>query len=755
MIVYSLPDRSPRTRVRIWALAVCLWGSAVHAQGTQGVAASPGSPGSPPGAPGTPGARRPAPRVRLSDFRGEVRVKRAAPDDKDFQPVGAAGPLGRRDEIETRAGVAEIILDPGRVVELAPGSLMAIIANPSGADAFLARGSLRVRAGDGQAQPRPLQLATGAGRLTLRSRDARVRVSGDAPAVTLAVSLYDGSATLAGRTPGAQAVALRAGQAGQVSAAGAAAPPQPLLPEPAWAVPDGLYLRGDAPPLVVLRWQAVPGAARYRVEISRTDGHPHESLEVDGTSVEVRDLPLGSYLGRVAALSSDNVQGALNAPRRILVAGMAGLGPTGVAVLQGTLPRVQPPPGLSAELRADGEAVPDLGLGPGPHRLQVTIAGLIAEVAVTVPPPGGAPPLLTRDPDAAPLVRRASPPAPAWTRPRPAGAPGLAGQLDPAGPPDRPDLSRPSFLGTGAGAGRGAVAEPETGLVMQAPDEPLWLRVPARTAGPGGARRAPLPVPVDDVALGGPGERTGFIRSPWAGRLAQVRLESTGQGWARLAVQGRFTLKSGLGADVSFSALRAALLLDGAPQGAGVPGSTGLGHLEIGLRTPALRRPAWALQGVVGVVAPLGTSALATYLPESSGAPVALADGWRVTGAVLVGLNLRRLALHTQQGVSVRVTGGALPGYEGGVALHAGVTPYLRVIALLQWSVNLLGVKIDAGDSTPDAGGAVGGGLEGQIPGATGPGRVRLCLLGRAGIGNAGAALYGRGSVGLQAGYAF
>ena len=54
-----------------------------------------------------------------------------------------------------------------------------------------------------------------------------------------------------------------------------------------------------------------------------------------------------------------------------------------------------------------------------------------------------------------------------------------------------------------------------------------------------------------------------------------------------------------------------------------------------------------------------------------------------------------------------RVSGGFAPAYEGGVAIQAQATSYLRVIGLLEWNVGYLGGSLTPGDAAPDAGGAV------------------------------------------------
>ena len=78
----------------------------------------------------------------------------------------------------------------------------------------------------------------------------------------------------------------------------------------------------------------------------------------------------------------------------------------------------------------------------------------------------------------------------------------------------------------------------------------------------------------------------------------------------------------------------------------------------------------------------------------------------------------------------------------------------VRFVSFAQWHVGYLGIAIEDGDALPDVGGAVGAGFEALLP-THRLGTLRLGLLGRVGIGNAGAAAYGRGTLALQAGFLF
>jgi hypothetical protein len=409
---------------------------------------------------------------------------------------------------------------------------------------------------------------------------------------------------------------------------------------------------------------------RYQVELTRTDEPgPATVIETDGPSAEIRDLPVGLYAARVLP-----ERGGGDAPaRRVIVVRIPGLSPAGVLTLRpGRLPRIFTPRGLAAVLQLGGERFPTSGLPAGTHRVRLLIAGLEKELTVEVVQEAAVV-------KAVPAIP--SPPAPL---PRSPSAPNR----------DRKGTRGPSIA---------------------RPPDLLPLAV----------------APVEDVLLG-PMEVPG-VRSPWARRIVQVRLDSTIQGVARIGVHGRLNLPSGFGGELGLAAV-----LDPRSE----PGLVARYDLTPGLRSPALRRGPVGLQGVVSAVLPLFAS-----VPTGSPTPERV---FRVEAAVLLGLRLGRLALVIDQGAALRVSGQVAPAYIGGVAFQADVHRSLRLIGLCHFAANYLS---DLPDGATNAGGAVGGGLEIFVPARLGG--ARILALGRTGIGAGGRALYGQGAFGLLAGYVF
>jgi hypothetical protein len=267
----------------------------------------------------------------------------------------------------------------------------------------------------------------------------------------------------------------------------------------------------------------------------------------------------------------------------------------------------------------------------------------------------------------------------------------------------------------------------------------------------------------EDVLFGGVGEVPfGGVRSPWARSYVGGRMETTVSGSLRLAVDGRLAMRNGFGVDLSANLLRAAIANQ--PQGVD---PLSYGNINVAARTPALRMPHLALQGLVGLLVPLSSSFLDTSIeqdarlatPGTSGTILKpdvrpRGGGWRVEPAVLIGFRVRGFTLSTTQGISLRVSPDVGASYAGGVLVHSEIIPALRFVTFAAWQVNYLGVGIYPGDQAPDVGGAVGGGFEALVP--TGSrGNLRLGLLGRIGLGDGGAAIYGRGAFSLQLGYLF
>lgn len=748
-------DRTPSKRLHRqapwaqgrWLLplltAWLLWAGRAHAQ-VPAAAASPSSAPTvqavvppPPPAPTKPRAAT-IPPLRLATGpttttgTGIVRVLWQRGDavynhggDPPEEALNPSSVLAARDEVITRNGSVELIAPTGTSLQLGNQGLAALLARDA---VYLARGELTVLARNDQA-PQMFYVATPCGRSWVRAREARVRVEGN----TTSVEVIDGWVRLGGNNPGA--VDVRAGQASRCTKGQPPSAPHALLAPPSWLSIGDLFLTGEPTRDVNLRFSPVLGAARYRLELLRFEGGAEpillssQELGGDQGQVELRNVEVGSYHARLFSIDDTGTRGIEGQPLRFLVARVAGLSATGmVHTGAGQMPPISGPAGLSASILLDGE-VPQAGAPRrGMHRLRVLIAGLYADVPLNATAVSEG----SSDPTDAPPTPP-TPPAPAVASvPSVASAPSVPTVVAPV---------PPAALGTGGSPVAVAASEgpTQTGLP------------PAQPSVQQGA---------EDVLLGGLGEvPLDGLRSPWARSTVGGRIEFTTHNTLRVAVGGRLLLRNGFGADVWVSALRAAFLTP--PTGRS---AAGFGNIHASLRTPALRRSHFALQGLVSLLAPTSTSYVdrsiavdPAYSTDGSQLRVdALPDGtgWRTEAAALVGVNFGRFHLFTNHGASLRVAPTFSAAYVGGIALQADVLSLVRFVSFASWEVGYLGLQITPESTLPDAGGAIGGGIE--VPLALGKrGVLRLALLGRAGLGQVGAAIYGRGAVGLQAGYVF
>lgn len=656
--------------------------------------------------------------LRVGSVRGEVFQDKGSRGPGSPQPVDANTVLAARDELSTRPGASlELISPNGTSLKLSGDGLLALLSPTA---MYLARGELQI-ANHTTQPPQGLVIATPCGRTPFKVRDARIKVDGSATVV----SVYDGTAFINGYPPAG--LPVLAGQTSRCVKGEPLTPPHPIIAAPVWTTGSELVLVGDggSPTEVTLRWQPVPSASRYRVELfrgeSETDPTPVSTTEALPTrpQVEFRELEVGSYLARVYAFDENGTISQESLPHRFLLSRVAGLGLDGtIHVEAGQMPRISTPTGLQSSLLLDGN-VPGPGMpAPGAHQLRVMIAGLSADVPMVVSGQLAARPA---DQVAEQPAEQPAEPSHPYEQPEPTTPPPSQAAVEPAQTPPGSEA---------AGSANKSVPPPGTGP--------------------------------EDVLLGGVGEVPfDGVRSPWAGRMLGLRLESTISGSLRAVLGGRWTMQNGFGVEVSAAILRAAI--SSRPDGQPV---AGFGNINTGVRTPALRNRHVALQGVVGLVIPVSTSFLDTsietdpqYADPATGSTLrpdarSRGGGWRLEPAVLFGVRLRHLTLSTMQGMSLRLAPDFSAAYSGGLILQADIIPSLHFITFAAWQVNYLGIAINTGDSTPDVGGAFGGGLEGIIP-AGKRGNLRLAVLGRAGIGNGGAAIYGRGAVGLQLGYLF
>jgi hypothetical protein len=104
--------------------------------------------------------------------------------------------------------------------------------------------------------------------------------------------------------------------------------PQALPPPPSLIGPDDdLSLDLDEDKEVQLAWEAVRGARRYALQISRNALFVDNVIDVDNRTRTTSRVGLrgeGSFLWRVAAIGDRNLQGPWSSPRRFRVAAIKG-----------------------------------------------------------------------------------------------------------------------------------------------------------------------------------------------------------------------------------------------------------------------------------------------------------------------------------------------------------------------------------------------------------------------------------------------
>jgi serine/threonine protein kinase len=143
---------------------------------------------------------------------------------------------------------------------------------------------------------------------------AVLRVTTDATGKT-EIALTDGQARLAA---GKQRRTLRKGQALD-STAGILGPPEPLPPYPSLSAP-GIDEKLE-PPKLVLRWQTIAAAARYRLQVAT--GSSFENIVIDRlldkATFNKPDLPYGRYAWRVSSISSGGRESEFGFARRFVL----------------------------------------------------------------------------------------------------------------------------------------------------------------------------------------------------------------------------------------------------------------------------------------------------------------------------------------------------------------------------------------------------------------------------------------------------
>jgi hypothetical protein len=234
-------------------------------------------------------------------------------DEASLKPAEPGMPVLVNELVRTGPNARVTIhLKDGSGLEVRPESLvkMAVLSMPTGGDRQV---KVEVLAGGVTAD---VKKATQGSRFEASSRVAVASVrgtqfrfgveeNGAARLETLTGVVAMGSAT----DPAARPVEVAAGQGATVSAAGEVSPPAKLPEAPRVTAPLKGALNADAR----LEWQAVAGAATYRVEVARDADfilEPKSVIASEATVSWPEPLAAGKWFWRVAGVDAQGFTGA-------------------------------------------------------------------------------------------------------------------------------------------------------------------------------------------------------------------------------------------------------------------------------------------------------------------------------------------------------------------------------------------------------------------------------------------------------------
>lgn len=258
-------------------------------------------------------------RVSFARIEGDVRVKRAG--EFSWEPAGEAMTLRIGDQVKTSSSSsAELRYFDGTRTTIQPGSLLEIrelYENPVTKERKVRE---RLDWGEVRASTRERNVAgsvheVATERVVASSEDAsEFRVAVDKDGKQARVDAFGGrvNVTGGGRTQSVGAgEGIKADERG-VLGAKYVLPGVPRLLAP----PDQRVFISESPQNVTLRWQAIPGASRYRLLISQRPLFTetlHDAIH-DETQA-VFEVPAGSYHWKVAAVGATGTEGPFSDPR--------------------------------------------------------------------------------------------------------------------------------------------------------------------------------------------------------------------------------------------------------------------------------------------------------------------------------------------------------------------------------------------------------------------------------------------------------
>lgn len=345
-----------------------------------------------PGAPSGPDAH-------LTALRGLVEVRPSGRDDWQSgtlnQQLFRAWRVGTRDR-----ATAKVEFVDRSTIDMREDTVVIIFGPTAGRQPVLRtsleRGTLRTRlAALDRDRPTRVAIETSGGTAEVASGSAIVDV--DRQQETRVANHAGDPAKLA--NPRGR-VEIAAGYGARAVADRAPTPPVPLLAPPRWTAPGALALawQGD-PPVLRGAWEPVPGATRYRLEISRADSPlvVEAFVEVPSTitKLEATNLPIGNYVVTAASVDANGLEGAPSPPLLIqaielerpqLRTGAAWTAPAGLACAMGSVAPESPTP-TASELLV-------LRYGNDPvARISCRAAAGIGTIALAIPSPRAALPI--------------------------------------------------------------------------------------------------------------------------------------------------------------------------------------------------------------------------------------------------------------------------------------------------------------------------------------------------------------------------
>lgn len=266
--------------------------------------------------------------VQFYKVEGDVKVKRAR--ELIWMQAEQGLTLSVGDQVKTSSrSSAQIIYFNGTITTIRPGSLLEIKALYD--DPTTKVQQVRERLREGRIAASTQEGVEGSyhevstqNSVATSSNRSDFEVAFDKEGSTTKVEVHSGQATLSAGGD-ARKVKIGAAETATVDATSSVTEVTKIIQSPVPLMPPDqkIYLaKGAQTPSVELAWDGVPGAARYRLQISSQPlfASPEVDLEaVETTTATLPNVQEGGYFWRVAAVMGDGRISPFSAPRRFKV----------------------------------------------------------------------------------------------------------------------------------------------------------------------------------------------------------------------------------------------------------------------------------------------------------------------------------------------------------------------------------------------------------------------------------------------------